>query len=1034
MQLIDLGKLRFNFSGEWDVSTIYETNDVVRYGGNVYVYVYSLSSSGTLPTDTEKWSLMIEGLNFEGVFDSLTEYQVGDGVAHGGKVYISIKDSVNQTPPNAEYWSPFVDGIQYEGEYSDVTAYQKNDVIKYGGCAYIAKQDTTGNNPVDTEYWEKFVDGISASSVYDEAISYVPNDIVLYGTNLYKAIQNTTGNVPTDTEYWEIFLGGFEYSGLWVTSQDYLIGEIVKYGGNTYQALESHTSTIFQDDLDADKWMMFNGGVEYRNTWLTATWYRVDDIVKDGISSYICLEDHTSGDFTTDLGEGKWELFARGAEDVLPEKPTNGQGLALTIASDGINFEWLTQTASENVYYVAPHGTDTPTAGKTLAAPFASLKYACEYAAQQEEEEGVYPLSTIFIKSGTYYEQLPIIVPPNCGIFGDNQRSTTIRPIEGEPSDWREIEYDEGSFVARDEIECVETGATGVVMFVDKLHNIMYYEPTSEGIVFEVGDVITCNTNTSNVVAESVLNNENAFMFLMSNGTLFQFCNLKGMTGWSPGEGDDVTTTIPKGVGFSLNPFSPIVTASPYILDSAAFFLGGIGGYVDGTVHENLVSNRSILFHAFTNINDNGIGYWTRNGATAELVSCFTYYCWVGYTATEGGWVRSLNGSNSWGKYGVIGRGYELTETPKLGSTYGSQIEYGAVTGEFLVGDTITGLTSGATAEIIDVQFNVDKIIVNITSGEFIPEEEFVATNGVQAVIGVDGVVGVSGALYVLTNLSEEPRPGASIEFDGAEYAYVIQTVSGSFVDSSSKIVIILAQESPENIEQDTLITIRYDYSQVRLTGHDFLNVGTGGIATTNLPNAPLQPPSQGNEVIEVYPGRVYYVTTDQSGNFRVGEFFAINQGTGKATLNASAFDLSGLTSLRLGSVGAKIGEMINEFSSDTSFTGDSNSAVPTEHATLVFVDTEISKKSAFASLLTGEYDGAEVEYDSKGRIVGYNVGDGKYVVTNITYTPFFDIPSQPYYAITSYTETYNTGLYGVKTNQVNISYINKKINTITIS
>jgi len=100
MQLIDLGKLRFNFSGEWDVSTIYETNDVVRYGGNVYVYVYSLSSSGTLPTDTEKWSLMIEGLNFEGVFDSLTEYQVGDGVAHGGKVYISIKDSVNQNKVN----------------------------------------------------------------------------------------------------------------------------------------------------------------------------------------------------------------------------------------------------------------------------------------------------------------------------------------------------------------------------------------------------------------------------------------------------------------------------------------------------------------------------------------------------------------------------------------------------------------------------------------------------------------------------------------------------------------------------------------------------------------------------------------------------------------------------------------------------------------------------------------------------------------------------------------------------------------------
>ena len=40
-------------------------------------------------------------------------------------------------------------------------------------------------------------------------------------------------------------------------------------------------------------------------------------------------------------------------------------------------------------------------------------------------------------------------------------------------------------------------------------------------------------------------------------------------------------------------------------------------------------------------------------------------------------------------------------------------------------------------------------------------------------------------------------------------------------------------QESPEHNEA---ITIRQNYSQVRLTGHDFLDIGTGNTITTNYP------------------------------------------------------------------------------------------------------------------------------------------------------------------------------------------------------
>ena len=114
--------------------------------------------------------------------------------------------------------------------------------------------------------------------------------------------------------------------------------------------------------------------------------------------------------------------------------------------------------------------------------------------------------------------------------------------------------------------------------------------------------------------------------------------------------------------------------------------------------------------------------------------------------------------------------------------------------------------------------------------------------------------------------------------------------------------------------------------------------IGTGNTTSTNYPNVDENSAAQGQETNIVAPGRIYFVSTDQGGNFRVGEYFSVNQLTGAATLDASAFNLSGLTELRLGAIGGQIGEAINEFSSDETLSGDSNLAVPTEKATRGFL------------------------------------------------------------------------------------------------
>ncbi len=136
-------------------------------------------------------------------------------------------------------------------------------------------------------------------------------------------------------------------------------------------------------------------------------------------------------------------------------------------------------------------------------------------------------------------------------------------------------------------------------------------------------------------------------------------------------------------------------------------------------------------------------------------------------------------------------------------------------------------------------------------------------------------------------------------------------------------------------IPEDNAGQISVNFSNIRLTGHDFLDIGTGSFADTNYPDnvGNTQPADQDDEVTETNGGRVYFSSTDQDGDFRVGDLFRIQQATGIATLNADAFDLSGLSELQLGSIGAELGATINEFSTDETLSGDANSAVPTERA-----------------------------------------------------------------------------------------------------
>ena len=134
--------------------------------------------------------------------------------------------------------------------------------------------------------------------------------------------------------------------------------------------------------------------------------------------------------------------------------------------------------------------------------------------------------------------------------------------------------------------------------------------------------------------------------------------------------------------------------------------------------------------------------------------------------------------------------------------------------------------------------------------------------------------------------------------------------------------------------------SITVKISTCRATGHDFLDIGTGGFNTTNYPTAifgnPAISPSQVREVVEEFKGRVFYVSTDQNGVFRVGRFFTVDQGTGTVTFAAS------IALSNLDGIGFKRGVTVAEFSTDNTMTNNAADTVPVQSAIRGYIDKRL--------------------------------------------------------------------------------------------
>lgn len=129
-----------------------------------------------------------------------------------------------------------------------------------------------------------------------------------------------------------------------------------------------NTGVYYGQSIDVEEAViggkLFTGSITWHSDWTTSTSYQNLDVVRYNGDLYICLDEHTSGVFATDLSSSKWELFVENS--VGPEGPQGdpgdtgpaGQGVPtggtagqVLAKVDGTNYntEWVDQTGGAGV-------------------------------------------------------------------------------------------------------------------------------------------------------------------------------------------------------------------------------------------------------------------------------------------------------------------------------------------------------------------------------------------------------------------------------------------------------------------------------------------------------------------------------------------------------------------------------------------------------------------------------------------------------------------------------------------------------------
>jgi len=306
-----LGRIRFVWKGDWASDFTYYKDDVISFGGKVYICVLGHSSSADFFTDLDiipsKWNLVSDGQSWKGDWQPQTSYIYDDIVKYGARLYIcktnhtSAEDSTVFIENDLGFWDIFAEGLDWKGNWSTETNYKLNDFVKYGGSTYvciethISSATEADGLEVDLDKWQAFNNGFDYKSSWAPFVRYKLNDVVRYGAGLWINVvaHTSTTNFADNSDKFEKFVDGFQYENEWEVQVQYQPGDVVQYGGNQYISKTDNTA-IKPIDSTTD-WDIFSEGLRFLGDWNEDSSnfeYLVGDVVRLGGFTYRCILDN----------------------------------------------------------------------------------------------------------------------------------------------------------------------------------------------------------------------------------------------------------------------------------------------------------------------------------------------------------------------------------------------------------------------------------------------------------------------------------------------------------------------------------------------------------------------------------------------------------------------------------------------------------------------------------------------------------------------------------------------------------------------
>jgi len=365
---------------------------------------------------------------------------------------------------------------------------------------------------------------------------------------------------------------------------------------------------------------------------------------------------------------------------------------------------------------------------------------------------------------------------------------------------------------------------------------------------------------------------------------------------------------------------------SPYARNCTNFITGSIGLKIDGRYANAAYSGtnnlgqdlRSMVCDSFTQYNEAGIGVSVTNKAYAQLVSIFTINSHIGIFAGGGGQCDLTNSNSSFGDFGLVADG-----------TSGAEF---------------TGITTGgATAEsdvfqflnVRDVDNNVRKPFdgqslffkINLSDYPEVAGYSGILTQPMRTIRSIKIINGGSPGEYsagsppnvlvtapagpegILAELSANVSAAGTITsvdvIASGRNFLPIQPIDISFSTGSAvgiavtDPILFTVDDATEPVQSGVnagLTTVTFNefipYSVAQGVGVEFLRISriitsshsfeyVGAGTDINRAN-PFQggEPIPANEIVAINGGQVPFTSTDQKGNFRIGQGLEINQTT----------------------------------------------------------------------------------------------------------------------------------------------------------